>query len=101
MSTVEINELAHAPVRQIEFRVDGARIPRARWVGLVGEFNNWDGSIHRLALQPDGWWSISLMLPAGEHRYLFLVDGFPFNDPDDDGRAPCEWGGAYSLRRIR
>jgi len=54
-----------------------------------------------LTLQPDGWWTISLTLAPGKYPYLFIVDGVPWNDLEDDGRVPCEWGGEYSLRVIR
>jgi 1,4-alpha-glucan branching enzyme len=88
-------------VREVVFRFDGRRVPSAQSVALVGSFNRWDTSVHRLTRQPDQWWTISLTLVPGEYPYLFIVDGAPWNDLDDDGRAPCEWGGEYSLRRVR
>lgn len=82
------------------FRFDGQRAPDARTVVLVGSFNRWDTSVDHLTLQPDHWWTISLTLGLGEYSYLFLVDGVPWNDPEDDGRLPCEWGGEYSVRLV-
>ncbi len=88
-------------IRTLTFRFDGRRRPSARSVSLVGSFNRWDTSVHRLTRQPDGWWTISLTLAPGEYPYLFIVDGTPWNDLEDDGRAPCEWGGEYSVRVVR
>jgi 1,4-alpha-glucan branching enzyme len=88
-------------LRDVVFRFDGRRIPGARSVALVGSFNRWDTSVHRLTRQPNRWWTISLTLGPGEYPYLFIVDGVAWNDPEDDGRAPCEWGGEYSVRVVR
>ena len=87
-------------LREVGFKFDGRRIAQARSVTLVGAFNRWDASGHRLTLQANQWWTISLTLAPGRYPYLFLVDGVPWNDPQDDGRAPCEWGGSYSLRVV-
>ena len=88
------------PLRQVSFRLDGRRVPGARSVALVGSFNRWDSTVHLLQRGPDGWWTIGMWLPPGEHEYLFLVDGVPWNDPLDDGRRASVWGGDYSLRVV-
>lgn len=87
-------------LRSVVFRFSRARIPRARSVAVVGSFNEWDPSAHRLRRESDEW-TIAVSLPPGRYAYLFLVDGVAWNDPDDDGRVPCEWGGAYSVRAVR
>ncbi len=101
MSQLKVGEPAGGILREATFRLDSRRVPGAKWVALVGSFNRWDTAVHRLMAQPDGWWTISVTLAPGEYPYLFLVDGHPVNDPEDDGRVPCEWGGLYSLRRVR
>jgi hypothetical protein len=101
MASVTTPRPIRASIRTVVFRFDGRRMPSARSVALVGSFNRWDTSVHRLTLQPDGWWTISLTLATGEYPYLFIVDGVPWNDLEDDGRVPCEWGGEYSLRVVR
>lgn len=88
-------------VRTVTFKFDGRRKQAARSVSLVGSFNRWDTSVHPMTRQSDGWWTISLILAPGEYPYLLIVDGVPWNDLDDDGRAPCEWGGEYSIRIVR
>jgi len=54
-----------------------------------------------LKREADGAWTITITLVPGTYPYLFVVDGVPWNDPLDDGRAPSEWGGEYSVRRVR
>ena len=100
-----VNTATLQPIRRgvskVVFRFDGRRTPHTRSVALVGSFNRWDTSVHRLTRQPDGWWTIPLILAPGEYPYLFIVDGVPWNDLEDDGRAPSEWGGEYSIRTVR
>lgn len=87
-------------VRDVVFKLDGRHVPDARSVVLVGSFNRWDTSVHHLTQNRDGWWTISLPLAAGEYRYLFVVDGMPWNDPEDDGRTPSDWGRDLSVRLV-
>ena len=88
-------------LRKVVFRLDGRRIPGARSVVLVGSFNEWDASMTRLVPDEDGWWTATLPLPPGVYSYLFVVDGFPWNDPEDDLRVESEWGGQYSVRIVQ
>jgi hypothetical protein len=88
-------------LRDVVFKFDGRRVPNARSVILVGSFNRWDTSVDRLTKQPDGWWTISVLLSPGEYPYLFIVDGVAWNDPEDDGRVPSEWGRELSVRLVR
>jgi 1,4-alpha-glucan branching enzyme len=92
--------MVQRPLQRVVFRFDGRRAPAARTVALVGSFNHWNPGAHPLRRDRDGWWSVAVWLPAGEYDYLFLVDGAPWNDPLDDGRAPSEWGGHYSRRVV-
>ncbi len=97
MEEVAERSSAGQSLQHVQFRLASVRVPGARGVALVGSFNHWDASAHCLMMGPDGWWCISLWLPPGQYPYLFIVDGFPFNDPEDDRRIPCEWGGHYSV----
>ncbi len=81
-------------VREVTFELDARRVPDANSVALVVDFNRWDTALHHMALGPDNVWTIVVTLAPGEHRYLFIVDGSPWNDPLDDRRVPCEWGGS-------
>lgn len=49
--------------------------PEARTVGLAGTFNQWDSGATPLVRSEGGLWAATLVLPAGEHEYAFVVDG--------------------------
>ena len=49
------------------------RIPNARHVAVVGDFNNWHTSAHPLVEVAPGAWERIIDLPAGKHRYAFFV----------------------------
>ncbi|MBA3670687.1 MAG: isoamylase early set domain-containing protein [Gemmatimonadaceae bacterium] len=50
--------------------------PSARSVKVVGDFNNWGlGDTALVATNRGGVWSVTAPVPAGVHRYAFLVNG--------------------------
>ena len=49
--------------------------PEAQTVALAGTFNHWDSGATPLVRSEGGLWAATLMLPAGEHEYAFVVDG--------------------------
>ena len=53
-----------------------ARFPGARSVAAVGSFNDWRfESIPLEDRDHDGVWRAVVVLPAGPHEYMFVVDG--------------------------
>ena len=53
-----------------------ARFPGARSVAVVGSFNDWrPESIPLEDSDHDGVWGATVVLPAGAHEYMFVVDG--------------------------
>ncbi|NLP06410.1 hypothetical protein GX411_10735 [Candidatus Fermentibacteria bacterium] len=67
-------------------------MPDACGVQLLGDWNEWGGmagpsglpdpEAGRMERAADGWWTITVDLPRGRHRYVFLVDGVRFvTDP--------------------
>lgn len=53
--------------------------PEARTVAVAGTFNQWDATTTPLVRSdPAGVWSVTLVLPTGEHQYAFVVDGRRF-----------------------
>ena len=50
------------------------RDKKAKTVSLAGTFNHWDTTAHFLTKDPDGYWSIELLLPKGRYQYLFVID---------------------------
>ena len=49
------------------------RMPHARQVALIGDFNDWDAYAHPLVQVAPGLWERAVSLPAGQHRYAFFV----------------------------
>ena len=50
--------------------------PGARSVEVVGSFNDWSrGMLHLRDENHDGIWHGAAVLPAGQHEYMFVVDG--------------------------
>ncbi len=62
----------------------------ANAVSVVGDFNDWKPEANPMKHMPDGAWSTSIALHHGHHRYQFLVDGKPVNDPRAQGMARNE-----------
>lgn len=50
--------------------------PTAYSVAVVGDFNDWGlGDTALVATNRDGVWSVTAPIPAGVHRYAFVVNG--------------------------
>ena len=56
----------------VQFRLEA---PEARSVALAGDFNGWTPDIELTDPDGDGIWSGRVTLPAGVHKYMFVVDG--------------------------
>ena len=53
----------------------------ARSVAVAGSFNRWSATAHLLTRTARGAWSITIPLPAGEHLFMFVVDGSEWITP--------------------
>jgi len=73
---------------------------KARKVSLVGDFNEWNPSVHPMKRQPDGAWMVQVPLHHGHHHYLFLIDGVPALDPRAQGTARNERNEKVSLLAV-
>ncbi len=77
------------------------RIPEAREVHLVGDFNNWNMSSQSLLWRKDeGLWQKRLFLGPGRYRYKFIVDGEWITDPTNERLEPNPYGGVDSILEI-
>ena len=74
--------------------------PTARQIQLVGSFTQWVP----VPMQPagvSGYWSLTVDLPAGEHRYSFVAgDGRQMPDPTVASREKDDFGGENTIIRI-
>ncbi|MBN2078838.1 MAG: glycogen-binding domain-containing protein [Spirochaetes bacterium] len=56
----------------VEFRLYR---PKARFVSIVGDFNNWNPEDDLLEKGPEGIWRLRKQLLPGMYRYSFIIDG--------------------------
>jgi 1,4-alpha-glucan branching enzyme len=63
--------------KKVDFTLSGVQ---ASDVFVVGDFNKWSKTKHRMKKQKESW-KLSVKLPAGEHKFKYLVDGNWLNDP--------------------
>ena len=70
----------------------------AHHVHLIGDFTGWQPI--PMIKGVDGTWRATVMLPAGRHQYLFLLDGSLCEDPDCSERIPNTSGGFNMVRVV-
>ncbi len=74
--------------------------PGATSVKLVGSFTHWEKNAIHLKQEPDGVWRVTAELPAGSHRYRFIVDGQWCDDPKCTTRVDNPYGSQDSVRQV-
>lgn len=74
-------------------------LPTAREVAVVGDFNDWNPAATPLRRAGDGGtWTVEVRLPAGHHRYAFVVDGQAWMpDPGAPRSADDDYGKPNSV----
>lgn len=71
--------------------------PAAREVFLAGSFSGWVLGARRMQKSDDGTFRARLPLPAGTHRYRFIVDGQWVADPEARTQQPNALGTVDSV----
>jgi len=62
--------------QQIEGGVEFSLVlPNVQSVAVVGDFNDWSHMAHLLAREDGDLWSVVVPLSAGEHVFMFVVNG--------------------------
>ena len=75
--------------------------PEAKTVYLAGNFNNWRASNSAIMTKlNDGTWIKKIPLPAGTHRYRFVVDGKWVEDPANNSAEPDSFNERVSLLKL-
>jgi hypothetical protein len=75
-------------------------LPKAKSVGVMGAFNDWDAKRSPMTRGADGSWTITLRLPPGSYEYQFMTNG---NTRMTDPTAPAtdsEFGEANSVLTV-
>ena len=69
-------------------------------VEIAGSFTNWQ-NVSLVPTGTSGYWEVSLELPAGEHRYTFIIDGSKYlPDPTVANRESDDFGSTNSILRV-
>lgn len=79
--------------KRVSFSLSGVQ---ARDVYVVGDFNKWNRTKHRMKRQQDNW-RLSVKLPAGEYKFKYLVDGNWVNDSAAHKYVGNPYGGQDSV----
>ncbi len=89
----------HAPPRQAHRFV--IYQPEARRVEITGSFTGW----RNVPLKPSaggGYWEITLDVPAGEHRFSYVLEGGErMTDPTIAVRETDDFGGENSILAVK
>jgi AMP-activated protein kinase-like protein len=69
-------------------------------VEISGSFTNWQ-NVPLVPTGTSGYWEISLELPAGEHRYTFIINGSKYlPDPTVAARESDDFGSTNSILKV-
>ena len=75
-------------------------MPDANQVEITGSFTNWQNLLMK-KVGDTGYWEISLDIPKGEHRFIYVLDGDQkFPDPTIPGRERDDFGGENSILSV-
>jgi 1,4-alpha-glucan branching enzyme len=73
----------------------------AETVAVAGDFNDWSPSANPLERGEDGSWSTTVRLPAGRHRFRYVIDGHRWeNDWAADDYESNELGEDNSVKIV-
>ena len=93
-SLTESGALDDAPV-SVPFVL---RLPDARRISLVGDFNGWSPTANPLTRTANGVWTVEVSLTPGRHAYGFVVDDTLWvRDPRADIERDEDYGRDHSV----
>jgi len=75
--------------------------PNAKYVSIVGDFNNWIENRHPMKKNRYGVWSITIPLKKGTYSYKFNVDGVWIPDPDNPEYVKDRLGDIRSIVHVK
>jgi 1,4-alpha-glucan branching enzyme len=76
--------------------------PEAGAVFVAGSFNQWSATSHPLRREgTQGMWTATVMLPPGEHLFMYIIDGVWVAPPAAEGYADDGFGGKNGVVVVR
>jgi len=96
--SIEKKYLKTGGVCKVTFSLPSAIAQTAKTVNVVGDFNNWDRSMHLMKKSKNGKFSLSLNLEKNkEYKFRYLIDDTNWEtDWDTDSVVPIPWGDEYN-----
>jgi hypothetical protein len=74
------------------------RLPDARRIALVGDFNGWSPAATQLRRTANGVWAVTVPLTPGRHAYGFIVDDTLWvRDPRAEIEHDADYGRDHSV----
>ena len=83
--------------RRVDFEL---KMPEARQVILMADFNQWNPKTHPMRKEENGVWRKTVMIDPGRYEYRFWVDGEWYNDPVITLRCPNSFGSENSIIEV-
>ena len=77
-----------------EFRISA---PNTNWVGVAGDFNNWNPNSMTAKKDSRGVWRAAATMPTGTYEYKFVIDGSWITDPSCSRRTVNAFGTENSV----
>jgi len=76
-------------------------LPESSQAQIVGTFTNWQ-PVPMERIGASGYWTLTLPVPGGEHRYSYLVeDGRQIADPTVVAKEQDDFGGENSVIEVQ
>ncbi len=83
--------------RRIDFNF---KMPEARKVSLMGDFNLWNPEVNPMRKDKEGVWKTTVMLYPGRYEYRLWVDGEWYNDPGNTAKCPNCFGSENDIIEV-
>ena len=84
--------------KKVEFEISA---PKARWVGVAGDFNGWKPDNLVAKKDRNGAWKATAIVPEGTHEYKFVIDGSWITDPKCSRRSVNSFGTENSVLVVK
>jgi hypothetical protein len=75
--------------------------PKAEFVSIVGDFNEWNPENDQLTKNSEGFWKIKKRLYKGKYRYKYIIDGRWSPDMYNKNSASDDFGEICSIIEIK
>jgi 1,4-alpha-glucan branching enzyme len=96
--SIEKKYLKNNSVCKVTFTLHAELAEKATQASIVGEFNNWNPTIHPMKKSKNGDFTLSMEFPSNsEYQFRYLVDGFHWQtDWETDSQAHIQWADEYN-----